>query len=332
MDQQQPSRRASGARGWALKVVLPCGIALAVGTAVAVGLPASNAGVITGCVETNASNDFDVPYGALRVIDTSASQSGESSFPDNSCSSDETTLTWNQTGPQGETGATGATGAAGAAGAAGSQGPEGPEGPQGAAGSSSGGAAGNGDEDLYLQFVSGSSGTPVIQGESQVKIPGEPSDLQDVTPIEIDSFDFTVDTTLNIGSQTSGAGAGKVTFEPLTVVRRLDKNSPTLFQVTAGGRTFPTVVLTVVTHASGKSRILAQWKLSLVALKSVEYTSPDTETDQFEYGASTFTYYNQSTGGQTTQNTGSWNRVTNTPVTQQNLSAIGAATKKHNRH
>lgn len=330
MDKQDSSRGSSRARGWALKVVLPSAIVLAVGAGVATALPSGSSNVITACAVTNTLT-AEAPYGQLRIINTATTDSSQDFYPTNACAAFESTVTWNVTGQPGPTGPQGPQGAAGAAGAAGGQGPQGPQGAQGPSGSSGGGGGGLGDEDLYLQFVSGSSGTPVIQGESQVMIPGETSDLQDVAPIAINGFDFTADTTLNIGSQSSGAGAGKITFEPLTVTRVLDKNSPALFQITAGGRTFPTMVLTVVTHSGAKSRILAQWKFALVALKSVAYSSPNEETDTFEYGASTFTYYNQTTGGKTVQNTGSWNRITNSPVTQQNLTAIGASAK-HKRH
>jgi hypothetical protein len=37
------------------------------------------------------------------------------------------------------------------------------------------------------------------------------------------------ETTLNIGSQSSGAGAGKVTFNPFSITRHVDKASPVLF-------------------------------------------------------------------------------------------------------
>lgn len=62
--------------------------------------------------------------GALRVIDASTS----------SCGKSETSLSWNQVGPQGPAGATGPAGPAGATGASGADGAAGPAGPEGAAG------------------------------------------------------------------------------------------------------------------------------------------------------------------------------------------------------
>src|SRR6266508_3793074 len=63
-------------------------------------------GVIHGCYKPSDEK--------LRVIDTEAGRT---------CASNETALSWNQTGPQGPTGPTGATGASGATG------PQGPAGP-----------------------------------------------------------------------------------------------------------------------------------------------------------------------------------------------------------
>jgi bacteriocin-like protein len=40
---------------------------------------------------------------------------------------------------------------------------------------------------------------------------------------------FDVEQVLNIGSQSSGAGAGKVTFNPFSITRHVDKASPVLF-------------------------------------------------------------------------------------------------------
>jgi Type VI secretion system effector, Hcp len=36
-------------------------------------------------------------------------------------------------------------------------------------------------------------------------------------------------TTLRIGSQSSGAGAGKVTFNPFSITKKIDKASPVFF-------------------------------------------------------------------------------------------------------
>ncbi len=47
---------------------------------------------------------------------------------------------------------------------------------------------------------------------------------------EVETFSFDVEQTLNIGSQSSGAGAGKVTFNPFSITRKIDRSSPNLFR------------------------------------------------------------------------------------------------------
>jgi Type VI secretion system effector, Hcp len=39
-----------------------------------------------------------------------------------------------------------------------------------------------------------------------------------------------------IGSQSTGAGAGKVTFNPFSITRKVDRSSPNLYQQTSTGK------------------------------------------------------------------------------------------------
>jgi hypothetical protein len=79
--------------------------------------------VIHGCYKKNG--------GTLRVIDSGVEQ----------CSSNESPLSWNQSGPQGPQGPSGATGPAGPQGIPGPPGPQGPQGPEGPAGAAASGFA-----------------------------------------------------------------------------------------------------------------------------------------------------------------------------------------------
>lgn len=319
-DSRRPSRRRR--RGWALKVVLPSAIALAAGAAVAVGFPAGSGGVITACVNTVNDGLLGENIGVLRVIDTTATTTSSESFvgyPLNACSTDETSLTWNQQGPAGPQGPTGPQGSQGSqgnqgpAGVQGGQGPAGPQGNQGPAGSGGGTTTGlpNGER-AFLQFTSGKGGAPAIQGESQVNIAGETGAAQGAKPIEIDDFAFAVEQTLNIGSASSGAGAGKVTFNPLTVTRNLDKNTPSLFVGASAGQSWPLVIMTVARdNGAGKLVPAVQFAFKLVAVKNIAFT-PRTETDTFAYGGLQIRTYNQSPNGNVSQSGfGGWNRVTN---------------------
>src|SRR5436309_13880794 len=77
------------------------GVALALGgVAIAQASIPSSTGVITVCYDKT---------GAMRIIDTAKT----------SCAKSETTLSWNQAGPQGPAGPTGPAGPAGPTGAAG---------------------------------------------------------------------------------------------------------------------------------------------------------------------------------------------------------------------
>jgi hypothetical protein len=108
-------------RGIAVMVVL----AALVAAGVAYGSIPDSSGVIHGCYLKSG--------GSLRVIDSASK-----------CSSNETSVNWNQQGPAGPQGPQGPTGPTGPAGPAGSQGPAGPQGPKG---------------DTGLQGPAGTSGT-----------------------------------------------------------------------------------------------------------------------------------------------------------------------------
>jgi type VI secretion system secreted protein Hcp len=56
--------------------------------------------------------------------------------------------------------------------------------------------------------------------------------------IEIDDFSFDIEQTLNIGSQSSGSGAGKVTFNPFQITKKIDSSTPTLIQSALNGTSF----------------------------------------------------------------------------------------------
>jgi type VI secretion system secreted protein Hcp len=53
---------------------------------------------------------------------------------------------------------------------------------------------------------------------------------------EIDDFSFDIEQTLNIGSQSSGAG--KVTFNPFQITKKIDSATPILFQSAVTGAAF----------------------------------------------------------------------------------------------
>jgi len=185
--------------------------------------------------------------------------------------------------------------------------------------------------DSYMQFIPAKSTTP-IPGESQVKLDFSTDTLAKQSPalvqgsvFEIDDFSFDIEQVLNIGSQSSGAGAGKVTFNPYQITRKSDRVSPLLFMMCCAGQHFSQVSLclrraggatTGSTMSSGTTFL--RFDFALVAVKTISWSGSDgdeapKEEVTFEYGALKVSYQQQDvTGGakggvQSAQ----WNQVYN---------------------
>jgi type VI secretion system secreted protein Hcp len=165
--------------------------------------------------------------------------------------------------------------------------------------------------DAYISF--GGKYGPAIKGESTRKgFEGW---------IEIDFFDFDVQQTLNIGSQSTGAGAGKVAFSAFQVRKQPDSSSPLLFQACAAGTPWENVTL-VLNKAGGNSSVnYLKFEFQLVALSSVQWTG-DTDTGDtpsenlgFMYGALSVTYTPQKIDGTAgAAVVGGWNQIKNEKV------------------
>lgn len=90
-----------------------------------------------------------------------------------------------------------------------------------------------------------------LQAESQVVIEAQTGELTESkgkfstkgTVFEIDDYSFDIKQTLNIGSQSKGAGAGRVTFNPFSITRKIDKASPVFYQMACSGTPFQEVCL-----------------------------------------------------------------------------------------
>src|SRR3954454_3582922 len=106
---------------------------------------------------------------------------------------------------------------------------------------------------------------------------------------EIEDFSFDIEQTLNIGSQSTGAGAGKVTFNPFSITRKIDVSSPTLFSMACSGTPFEEVALGLRKSSGGTTtgRIYLVFRFKLVAVKTISWSYDDEspkETVTFEYG------------------------------------------------
>ena len=187
--------------------------------------------------------------------------------------------------------------------------------------------------DAYMQFKDPKGNW--LKGESQVEVNAQQesklgSDLKQDSVFEIDDFNFDIEQVLNIGSQSSGAGAGKVTFNPFTITRKTDRASPILFTMCCAGQHFEMVSLYLRrAGGAGSSLTAAQGDVSsgstflrfdfaLVAVKTVSWSGSDgdespKEEVAFEYGALQVRYLQQDATGaaMAAETIGSWNRVYN---------------------
>lgn len=181
--------------------------------------------------------------------------------------------------------------------------------------------------DTYMQFLQ-ADGSTYLKGESQVQVSSDTplgTDIQQGNVFEIDDFSFDIEQALNIGSQSSGIGAGKVTFNPFQVTRKTDRASPTLFQMCCAGHHFKTVSLylrraggaaTGSTMASGTTFL--RFDFALCGVKTISWSGSDgdeacKEEVTFEYGALKVQYVQQGADGKPMGSVvpGSWNRVYN---------------------
>ena len=141
---------------------------------------------------------------------------------------------------------------------------------------------------------------------------------------EVEDYSFDIEQTLNIGSQSSGAGAGKVTFNPFSITRKIDIASPLLFDMACSGTAFKQVILalrkSVGAGASGADSMVSgfiflRFDFKLVAIKTISWSHDDEspkETVTFEYGGLQIRYCQQNPDGTLNPvKIGGWSRVQN---------------------
>ncbi len=175
--------------------------------------------------------------------------------------------------------------------------------------------------DSYMVFTK-YDGT-AIAAESQVDLSKNAEEL--AAPFksatgkifEVENYSFDIEQTLNISSQSSGAGAGKITFNPFSISRKIDIASPTFFTMACNGTAFKTVTLglrkSAGTDASGVFYLRFDFKL--VAVKTLGWEHDDKspkENVTFEYGGLQIRYTMQKPDGSFDKVIpAGWNKVKN---------------------
>lgn len=180
--------------------------------------------------------------------------------------------------------------------------------------------------DSFMYFQGYPPAKDYLKSESQVDLAGTPAneiykdfkDAQDAKGLfEIADYSFDIEQVLSIGSQSSGAGAGKVSFNPFSITRNIDKSSPDLFQNACSGKPYANVGLGLRKSAGGNvsGTFFLQFIFKLVAVKTISWAHDDEspkETTTFEYGGLVIRYGQQNADG-TIPNiiAKGWNRVKN---------------------
>lgn len=124
---------------------------------------------------------------------------------------------------------------------------------------------------------------------------------------------------LNIGSQSSGAGAGKITFDPFTIVKQVDSCSATLFMQAAIGTAFKEVIAVVESRTKVNGVLGApngqtfMIRLGLAAVASLNDTASNDsnllEKVTFEFGDLTIAQFDAVSGRMSSCS--GWDRVKN---------------------
>jgi type VI secretion system secreted protein Hcp len=182
--------------------------------------------------------------------------------------------------------------------------------------------------DSYVVFIP-YTGNP-LSSESQVDMSLNSeelaSDLKGFASasqlFEVEDYSFDIEQVLNIGSQSSGAGAGKVTFNPFSITRKIDRSSPVLFDMACSGTAFKQVSLALRKSIGGtpvqgqpSGQIFLRFDFKLAAVKTISWSHDDEapkETTTFEYGGMLIRYCQQQANGKLNPSVpGGWNRVKN---------------------
>jgi type VI secretion system secreted protein Hcp len=135
--------------------------------------------------------------------------------------------------------------------------------------------------------------------------------------IQINSFEFGVESTTTIGSMSGGAGAGKATFQALTITKPVDSTSPVLMQKIGQGSVIPGMEL-VVRKAGGTnpSAVYQRYFFTPVFVTSQNHAGTSgegvTETLKFAFGAMQMSNTRQNPNGTTAPPVAlSWSQMTN---------------------
>ncbi len=172
----------------------------------------------------------------------------------------------------------------------------------------------------------GQPGSKPIAGDSMLNM-NLVGNASDTGCIAIESIAYSSENILSIGSTSSGAGAGKVSFNPLTITKRIDKSSPALFLNLANGKFFRSVNFIFVNMTGQTHFAPFSIQLGLVGISKIEgsATAGDDalrEIITLEYGGIKIQSLDFDKTGKplTTVSASTWNRVRNVEALDASVS------------
>lgn len=163
--------------------------------------------------------------------------------------------------------------------------------------------------DTYLvltPYAGAGFGAP-LRTESQLDLRlkdlGTGASIAANTLLAVLDYSLDVEQTVNIGSASSGAGAGKIKFNALQISKKIDILSPSLFQLCASGRPFAKLDLLFVRSTGSETPnplLYLQFTFKLAAVAAISYSSGDESVNEhvtFEYGDFQIRYEKQIADG-----------------------------------
>jgi type VI secretion system secreted protein Hcp len=109
-------------------------------------------------------------------------------------------------------------------------------------------------------------------------IKGEATDAKHKDEIEVLSFSWGVTNPAPAGGSGGGGGSGKATFQDLSIVHRIDKASPKLFEACATGKHLPEATITHRKAGKGQQEYLIV-KMNDVIITGVVHSGSAGEPD-----------------------------------------------------
>lgn len=169
---------------------------------------------------------------------------------------------------------------------------------------------------IYLRLIDYNKAALTSSGNLDTNIVNlaKSMDVDNQQFISVVDFSNDVVQTLSIGSQSAGAGAGKIMFNPLRITKRLDAVSPLLFKSAASGAPYKSAEILFV---NAQNMLVNRLVYKLVAVKTIAWAMNEefgaVENVEFEYGGQ-FLVVNKidPSGKSTGTSQAGWNRIRNT--------------------